>query len=217
MKIVIPAREGSKGLPHKNRKLFKYTADIIPEEFKDDAYVLSDDVTILHDANVCNLKAAGRPKNLSEDTTSTKELMKYFVDEYNIPNDEIIIMLYLTYPEREWNDVIQAIHEFSIRKYKISSLLCRKEIKTSPYLMLKEESDGKGSQLIPHNLYRRQDYPKCFEISHYISIFTPDMLNFLNDNLYNNDTYFMPISDNTIDVDTQKDLDKLDETKDMPV
>ena len=34
MRIVIPAREGSKGLPHKNRKLFKYTADIIPEELR---------------------------------------------------------------------------------------------------------------------------------------------------------------------------------------
>jgi CMP-N-acetylneuraminic acid synthetase len=69
-----------------------------------------------------------------------------------------------------------------------------------------EVDNMRGKQLIPHNLYRRQDYPKVFEISHFISIFMGFELDNLNSNLYNNDTIFYPI-DNIIDVDTQKDLD----------
>jgi CMP-N-acetylneuraminic acid synthetase len=64
-----------------------------------------------------------------------------------------------------------------------------------------------GEQLRPHNLYRRQDYPKVFEISHFIAIFNVDELENLNDNLYNNNTIFYPIKD-IIDVDTKNDLDK---------
>jgi CMP-N-acetylneuraminic acid synthetase len=76
--------------------------------------------------------------------------------------------------------------------------------------MLKSEPGNRGSQLFYHNLYRRQDYPECFEISHFISIFNSNELNRLNNNLYNNDTYFMEISKNAIDVVEQKDLDRFE-------
>ena len=67
-------------------------------------------------------------------------------------------------------------------------------------------------QVIQHNFYRRQDYPKCFEISHFISIFSKKELKHLNNNLYNKETIFMPIQ-NFIDVDTSKDLEKFNENK----
>ena len=68
--------------------------------------------------------------------------------------------------------------------------------------------DNKGKQIITHDLYRRQDYPKCFEISHFICIFKVNELNNLNKNMYNDNTIFFPI-DCVVDVDTQKDFDKV--------
>ena len=43
---------------------------------------------------------------------------------------------------------------------------------------------GLGKQLVKHNLYRRQDYPKCFRICHMVSIFKSNQLKNLNNNLY---------------------------------
>jgi hypothetical protein len=66
--------------------------------------------------------------------------------------------------------------------------------------------NNKGQQLIQHNLYRRQDYPLVFEISHYIAIFNVSHVSELNNNLYDNETFFFKINDVT-DVDTKVDLD----------
>ena len=66
--------------------------------------------------------------------------------------------------------------------------------------------NNKGSQLVKHNLYRRQDYPAVFEISHYVCIFNVNELTNLNNNLYNDETFFFKIDD-VVDVDTKTDLD----------
>ena len=205
MKIIIPARKGSKGLPFKNRKLFKYTADIVPDNLKKYTYVNTDDNAIANMANQYGFNVIFREDELSLDTTSTKEVIVDMKDQFG--SSDIFIMLYLTYPERTWEDVMKAYEMFC--NMNANSLLCKKEITTSPYLILKEESYGRGSQLFNHDLYRRQDYPTCFEISHYISIFGYWEINNLNNNMYNIDTIYMDIPNDTIDVDTQKDLDKL--------
>ena len=113
-------------------------------------------------------------------------------------------MLYLTYPERTYQDVIEAVDFYESNKAK--SMLCSKEIKTSPFLMMYKEG-YRGKQIVKHNLYRRQDYPECFEISHFISIFSLQELKKLNKNLYNEDTLFFPIKEK-IDIDTPIDLGK---------
>ena len=205
MKIIIPARKDSKGLPFKNRKLFKYTADIVPDHLKKYTYVNTDDCEIINMAEAYGFNVWFRKDELGFDTTSTKEVIVDMMD--NFETSDIFVMLYLTYPERTWEDVMTAYEMFCVNNVK--SLLCKKEIETSPFLMLKEESDNRGSQLFHHDLYRRQDYPKCFEISHYISIFMKTTINNLNNNMYNIDTIYMEIPNDTIDVDTQKDLDRL--------
>ena len=204
MRIIIPARRNSKGLPFKNRQLFKHTADIIPDIMKHKTHVSTDDEEIIAMAIEYGFKTVFRPKEVSRDETSTKEVMEYTLNKIGT-DAETIVMLYLTYPERTWSDVNRAIAIYKCNEIK--SLLCKKKLAMSPFLMLKSEPDNRGSQLFYHDLYRRQDYPECFEISHFISIFNSDELEKLNNNLYNNDTYFMEISNKTIDVDEQKDLD----------
>ena len=63
-----------------------------------------------------------------------------------------------------------------------------------------------GKQIISLDLYRRQDYPECFEVSHFVCIFQVDEISNLNKNMYNDDTYFYQISDD-VDVDYESDFE----------
>ena len=211
MRIIIPARKGSKGFPGKNIKLFEYTANSIPDEFRKNVTVLTDDPIISEMSKRWNFECLDRPESVSNDTASTKSLIKWYID-HHIPSEQMdqfspIVVLYLTYPERAWSEVNRAVSLFE--EMGSTSLLCKKEIETSPFLILKEESDLKGSQLFYHDLYRRQDYPKCFELSHYVCILDPRCINKLNSNLYDRDTIFMEIHSNVIDVDSKKDYNSL--------
>lgn len=208
MRILIPARLGSKGLPLKNRKLFRNTADIISNDLSPYVDVLTNDSEIAKMTAKYGFRHVTRSSGISRDITSTKETIQWYLQKTSYWNENII-MLYLTYPGRKWRYVEKAFNLF--KELEAESLLCKKTAKTSPFLMLKSESGMKGSQLFYHDLYRRQDYPKCFEISHYISIFKGDVINKLNNNLYNRDTIFMEIPSDVIDVDTQKDLDLYNE------
>ena len=204
MKFVIPARKGSKGLPGKNRILLEHTIEQIPQESQSDVIVTTDDEHIIDALKATKVNILHRSDELGGDTVSTKDVMADVIKRFKIPNDEVVVMLYLTYPERNWKEVSAAIKFFEDKGAK--SLLCKKEIKAHPYLCMYEQDNYKGKQIVKHNLYRRQDYPKCFEISHYVCIFTPSEIKFLNKNLYNSNTLFFPIEDR-IDVDAKRDLD----------
>jgi len=207
MKIIIPARKGSKGLPGKNRTLFRYTADIIPESHKNQVIVLTDDSEIHKMSREYGFKSVERLEETATDEASMKFTLNwainYLILTGKLEEEEDILLLYLTYPERTWSDIESAIDFYNQKS--ASSLLCKKEINLSPFLILKEEENDCGSQLFWHDLYRRQDYPRCFELSHFICIVNSSAINSLNSNLYNNQTVFFPI-DNPVDVDTEKDL-----------
>ena len=203
--ILIPARRNSKGLPFKNRVLFDNTINIIPNELRDKVIISTDDEVLIEKAKSMGLNVSVRPDSLAKDETSTKDVVQYHIDNGDIDKKSVVIMLYLTYPERTWSDVERAYTAFI--ESKGDSLLCKKEIKgTHPYLYMFDLKNNKGKQLVEHNLYRRQDYPLLFEISHYIAIFNISHFNELNNNLYNNETFFFKINDVT-DVDTKVDLD----------
>jgi CMP-N-acetylneuraminic acid synthetase len=205
IKLLIPARRNSKGLPFKNRLLFEHTISTIPTEYFKNLLVSTDDEILIEKCKSLGLNVSVRPDNLALDETSTKEVIQYHIDNNDISLDDTVIMLYLTYPERTWSD-IQDAHIF-FTENKAKSLLCKKDIKsTHPYLYMFELDNNKGSQLVKHNLYRRQDYPPVFEISHYVCIFNVNEFAKLNNNLYNDDTFFFKIDD-VVDVDTKVDLD----------
>lgn len=204
MLILIPARRNSKGLKFKNRRLFDFTIAEIPQDYLPKTYVSTDDEEIREKAlQLCNVH--DRTEEVSGDTASTLSLVKQFKKDFSLTNDEIVVMLYLTYPERTFAEVLDAARFFEENNLK--SMLCKKETKVSPYLQMFDLGNGKGKQIIEHNLYRRQDYPKTFEISHYISIFRVSEIENLNNNLYNRDTHFYEIKEK-IDVDSKEDLER---------
>ena len=194
---IIPARKGSKGLPGKNKKLFNYTYDTIPKEILGNVIVTSDDIDIINMSAAC--RHILREDNISTDDASIKSVLLDVVKKFELPDDDVICMLYLTYPGRTWDDIQKAIDYFYIEQAE--SLLCRKEVITHPFMCIYND----GSQVIEHNLYRRQDYPETFEICHYIQICYVSELKKLNNNLYNRSTVYYPI-DNVIDIDEEKDL-----------
>lgn len=206
---IIPAREGSKGLPHKNRKLIYYATQSLRGRWMD-TYITTDDQHIREMYYNTLINIIDRPKVLAADDTSMKDVLMHAVSEIKPSDDTLLVTLYPTYPERTAFHIDAAIKFFEENNGK--SMLCRKHYKgLSPYLMMFPvidwEGGMRGKQVIPHNLYRRQDYSPVFEISHYIAITKVDELSNLNSNLYNSQTLFYPITD-VIDVDTPEDLNK---------
>jgi len=205
VKIVIPARRGSKGVPFKNRILLEHTLNIIPDSLKGDVIISTDDDFIIEKAKEYKVKAVRRSDKLSSDEASVKDVLINLIKNENIGCQQTIIMLYLTYPERTWEEVESILSFFNDNDAK--SVLCKKEVKTHPHMCMFEAADGlRGEQVVRHNLYRRQDYPKCFEISHYMCAIKASEVNNLNKNLYNEDTFFYQIEDK-IDIDYKKDLE----------
>jgi len=201
--ILIPARRNSKGLPFKNRKLFHFTLNSIPEIYLDNVLVSTDDEWIIKECEDNNVKYHIRKPETSDDLASTKSV----IEEISEKLRERVVMLYLTYPERTWENISDCLSFYEENNGK--SLLCKKQLKTSPFLMM-YDCGIKGKQIIEHNLYRRQDYPECFEISHFISIFSKKELKNLNNNLYNEDTIFYSIDD-VVDIDLIQDLEEYNE------
>ena len=130
MKYIIPARKGSKGLRHKNRHLFEYTAKIIPGDLHGDVYVTSDDDEILKEAKTYGFNIIKRTKELSKDDTPIKHVLQDVTSRASIEGN--ITMLYLTYPKRTWEDVNEFIN-FYLRSGS-KPTICKKEILNHPYL-----------------------------------------------------------------------------------
>ena len=204
MRIIIPARRGSKGVPFKNRKLLPLTMETLPEKMLHKTIVSTNDEEIMKVVQEqypeCTIHA--RSEQSCRDESSMKECAVEVVNDLNIRYEHVAI-LYLTYPERTWDQVEGAYKWFRDNLGK--SLLCRQEILSHPFLCFYELPDGKGSPVVRHDLHRRQDYPSCFHVRHMISIFKPNELEKLNENLYNDDTLFYEI-DKTLDVDTEDDI-----------
>ena len=207
MKFIIPARAGSKGFPGKNRKLLEHTLDIIPDDRLGDVYITTDDDYILNEcrAKFPNIKLLKRKENLALDTTSIRSVMEDTIEYFNFTEEEYISMLYLTYPQRTWQEINDA-YGFLVDK-GAKSLLCKGKVKSHPFLCMYVEGDS-GKQIVKHNLYRRQDYPECFELSHYICIFKVSELKKLNNNMYNERTIYHKLSGCVIDVDNEQDLER---------
>ena len=213
LRIIIPARAGSKGYPEKNRILFPYTANAIPKGYRGDTYVSSNDNGILEKAlHEYNFICHQRPGFLCEDDTSMKPVLKNFVEYFKFADEDYIMMLYLTYPERTELDIKRAIDFFESNNGK--SMLCRQEWKgIHPCLCMLNKDGWKGEQFRSHNLFQRQQYPSVFELSHFIFICQVGELENLNMNLYNLNTIFFPIM-RVHDIDSKADfLDYLENNK----
>ena len=208
--FVIPARRDSKGFPFKNRKLLDYTLNEFPNDMRKKVIVTTNDEEIIEKLSNTEFNVLKREEKLSDDKTSMRDVIQNVVEKYHVNESGTIVMLYLTSPNRKYEDIQKIIKFYS--KNKCRTLTCCVKPKTHPYLCLFKKEDGKGKQIISHDLYRRQDYPECFELSHFVCIFQVDEISNLNKNMYSDDTYFYQISDD-VDVDYESDLELFEKQK----
>ena len=201
--FLIPAREGSKGFPHKNRKLFDYTAQTLPEHLADKVYVTTDDHIVKEKAKQYNFNIVDRPLSLAGDTASLKPVLQHFVESEKIDDNSVIVLLFLTYPQRTWEDIEKIINFFETNGK--NSLICAEEVKEHPYLCFYDLGNHKGQLVVDHKLYRRQDYPTCFKQSMYVGCYRALVVDRLHDLLVEKETIFYKLQSTKIDVDYEED------------
>ena len=173
--IIIPARGGSKGIPHKNIKplngkpLIYYAIDTARAITKDDNICVStDDEEIKSVVETYGLKVPFlRPDELATDTAGTYEVLLHALDFYEQQGKryDIVLLLQVTSPFRKAEQVKEALELFKQTNDKDAMVVSVKECPSNPYYGIYEEGiDGflhisKGDG----NIYRRQDAPKVYE------------------------------------------------------
>lgn len=183
--IIIPARGGSKGIPHKNIKtlngkpLIEYTIDVARQIVSDSFICVStDDDDIISVVEDYGLRVPFvRPDYLATDSAGTYEVLLHalsFYEEQGYIFDNIIL-LQVTSPFRTAEHVKEAL---SLYTADIDMVVSVNEAKANPYYSCFEEDTlgylqtSKGDGMIT----RRQDAPQVWEYNGAIYIINPTAL-----------------------------------------
>lgn len=212
--VIIPARGGSKGIPHKNIKhlcgkpLIHYTIDVARSIFPDSQICVStDDPEIIKVTEEYGLKVPFvRPAELATDTCGTYEVLLHAIDFYESQglHFDNIVLLQNTSPFRTAVHLSEAL---SLYTNDIDMVVSVTEAASNPYYNLFEDGDdgclhiSKGDGTIR----RRQDAPKVWEYNGAIYIMNVQSLkreHYVN--FRKQIKYVMPAS-SSIDLDTPLD------------
>lgn len=212
--VVIPARGGSKGIPHKNIKplagkpLIYYTIDVARQIVSDDDIcVTTDDAEIIDCVENYGLKVPFvRPSELATDTASTYDVLLHALNFYEQQGKHYDAMLLLqnTSPFRTSDQVKEAIKLYS---EDIDMVVSVKECSANPYYCVFEEnsegflniSKGKG------NITRRQDAPKVYEYNGAIYVINPESLKKMPLGKFTRKVKYVMDDLHSVDLDTMTD------------
>jgi len=183
--VIIPARGGSKGIPHKNIKLLggkplicraiDNARAVAPDS---DICVSTDDSEIIQVVEDYGLKVPFiRPAELAADNSGTYEVLLHALSFYEQQGRtyDTIILLQPTSPFRRDEDIRGALELYSP---DIDMVVSVTEARANPYYNCFEtDSDGflhvsKGDG----KYIRRQDAPKAWEYNGAIYIINPQSL-----------------------------------------
>ena len=183
--VVIPARGGSKGIPHKNIKplngkpLICYSIDIARQIVCDeDICVTTDNDEIIKVVEDYGLHVPfKRPAELATDTCGSNEVIQHaytFYENQGLHYD-IILLLQPTSPFRQVDDVKACVSKYSPNKDMVVSV---KPASANPYYDIYEE-DEHGNLMISKGdgtIVRRQEAPKCYEYNGAVYVINPRSL-----------------------------------------
>lgn len=166
---LIPARGGSKGIPHKNIKLLagkpliQYSIEIARQlTTDDDICVSTDDPEIRAVAESLGLKVPFvRPEYLASDTATTSDVIVHALNFYKEQGREydVVVLLQPTSPLRRVDDVKECLKVYtgdidmavSVKESSVAAVLCH------------EDENGNLVDTLSNGSTRRQDARKLFE------------------------------------------------------
>ena len=166
---VIPARAGSKGFPKKNRTLVPIVLSSIAEEKKKNVIITTDDHEIIKYAKTKGIKTLLRDDCLASDYANMKDVMTDVSLKLELNENDTIVTLYPTYPQRKNEDIDKGLEFF--HSNNLSSMLCRKKCNFPIPLIIESFGNLKGKPVVNKIHTRRQGWPEYFELCHFISIF----------------------------------------------
>lgn len=169
---IIPARGGSKGIPHKNIRplggipLICYSINVARQLADDaDICVTTDDPEIVAVAESVGLRVPFlRPAELATDRSGTYEVLIHALDFYHSQgvDYERLVLLQPTSPFRTVEDVEKCL---ALYRSDVDMVVTVKEAASNPYYNC-YETDGEGFLRISKGdgcYTRRQDAPKVWE------------------------------------------------------
>jgi CMP-N,N'-diacetyllegionaminic acid synthase len=209
---IIPARGGSKRLPHKNilelagKPLIFWSIDSgLKSKYIDKVVVSSDDNEILSISKKYGAEIIKRPDYLANDTAKTFDAIKHTIE--NIQKYDYIVLLQPTSPLRNESHIDQAIELLELKKTDAIVSVC--EMEHSPlWSNTLPQDDNMNSFLKDEVLNKRsQDLEKYYRINGAIYICKTEKLLseesfFLKDNIF---AYKMDRLD-SIDIDEEIDF-----------
>lgn len=212
--IIIPARGGSKGIPHKNIKPFMgkpliyYTIDAARSIVSDeDICVSTDDDEIISVVEQYGLKVPfKRPDELATDTAGTYEVLLHALKYYEAQGKhyDAVMLLQNTSPFRKPEQVQEAL---SLYKPEVDMVVSVKECAANPYYCVFEE-DPNGYLHIckgEGNIYRRQDAPKVYEYNGAIYIMNAEVLKHTHMHKMQKRVKYVMDERSSFDLDTMND------------
>ena len=183
--VIIPARGGSKGIPHKNIKplngkpLIHYTIDVARGISEDkDICVSTDDPEIIKCVEDYGLKIPFvRPAELATDTAGTYEVLLHALDYYEKQGRhyDVVLLLQNTSPFRTSEHVKEAL---KLYRNDIDMVVSVNETRTNPYYnCFEEDKEGFLKKTVESDIFvRRQDAPKTYEYNGAIYVINAEQL-----------------------------------------
>lgn len=211
---VIPARGGSKGIPHKNIKplagkpLIGYSIDVARQLAADDDICLTtDDPDIAATAESMGLNVPFlRPASLATDTCGTYEVLIHALDFYRDRgiDYDTLVLLQPTSPMRTADDVRAALALYSP---DIDMVVTVKEAASNPYYNC-YETDNDGFLHISKGdggYTRRQDAPKVWEYNGAVYVINVESLRRMPLSAFTRRRMSVMPSERSVDLDTPVD------------
>lgn len=211
---VIPARGGSKGIPHKNIKplagkpLIGYSIDVA-RQLADDADICltTDDPEIARTAESMGLNVPFmRPASLATDTCGTYEVLIHALDFYRDRgiDYDTLVLLQPTSPMRTADDVRAALALYSP---DIDMVVTVKEAASNPYYNC-YETDNDGFLHISKGdggYTRRQDAPKVWEYNGAVYVINVESLRKMPLSAFSRRRMSVMPAERSVDLDTPVD------------
>ncbi len=207
---IIPARGGSKGIPHKNirllggKPLIAYSIEVARGAAGvDDVYVSTDDGAIADVSLACGAKVIDRPVELAGDTASSEAALRHALDMLEVDGVDVDLLVFLqcTSPLRTHADIECAIS--CLRTEGADSLLS--VVPSHKFLWEMRAGVAVSTNYDYRNRPRRQDMIPQYAENGSIYIFKPWVLRELGNRLGGKVSLYVMREDQNLDIDTEDD------------